>query len=79
MRKLLAVLALISAACTVTTPPPALPEPGEAAHGLTIEEEALILQLEDRRQYDAGSAGDPDRNAVLGAGCSQRRSHISLR
>jgi cyclophilin family peptidyl-prolyl cis-trans isomerase/HEAT repeat protein len=47
MRKLLILLAF---GCTVA-PPPA-PKPAPEIHGLTIEEEAQILALEDRREYD---------------------------
>lgn len=42
-------------ACTTATPPPQ-PETAPAPagpHGLTIEEEASLLALEDRREYDA--------------------------
>ncbi len=50
---LLAVSGLV--ACTTSAPPApvvsAAPEPA-APHGLTVEEEARILALEDRREYD---------------------------
>jgi cyclophilin family peptidyl-prolyl cis-trans isomerase/HEAT repeat protein len=63
MRRALVLAALTFAACTSTTTPPATsPEPAPAPaadrtqpvvmHGLTIEEEARILELEDGRQYD---------------------------
>ncbi|HEX6101367.1 MAG TPA: peptidylprolyl isomerase [Thermoanaerobaculia bacterium] len=52
MRKLLPVILL--AACTIQQPPPpALPVPPAEPHGLTVEEEARILALEDRREHDA--------------------------
>ncbi|HUP45209.1 MAG TPA: peptidylprolyl isomerase [Thermoanaerobaculia bacterium] len=51
MRRLLP-LALIAAACT-TTPPPT---PAPVTHGFTIEEEANVLALEDRREFDAAWA-----------------------
>jgi len=59
MRKLLPLILLIS--CATQTPPPATPAPTpapvrEGPYGLTIEEEATILALEDRR--------DPDPNVV---------------
>lgn len=58
MRQLAASALLLFVACaTATTPPPA-PEPSpapaaEEVHGMTIEEEASILRLEDRRELDA--------------------------
>jgi cyclophilin family peptidyl-prolyl cis-trans isomerase/HEAT repeat protein len=52
MRKLLPVILLV--ACTIQqTPPPAAPAPPAEPHGLTVEEEARILALEDRREHDA--------------------------
>src|SRR5512145_1582169 len=52
MRKLLALPLLL--ACTTTTPPPQAPEPAPPApYGLTIAEEARVLALEDRREWDA--------------------------
>ncbi|HYC87832.1 MAG TPA: peptidylprolyl isomerase [Thermoanaerobaculia bacterium] len=54
MRKLLPLILL--AACATQTPPPppaAAPLPvREGPYGLTVEEEATILALEDRRQHD---------------------------
>ncbi|HSP14892.1 MAG TPA: peptidylprolyl isomerase [Thermoanaerobaculia bacterium] len=49
MRKLV-LLALLPLACTVPPRPAAAPA---EVHGLTVEEEAQILALEDRREYDA--------------------------
>lgn len=52
MRRLLPA-ALLAAACTTvppTVPPVAAPP---APHGFTIEEEARVLALEDRREFDA--------------------------
>jgi cyclophilin family peptidyl-prolyl cis-trans isomerase/HEAT repeat protein len=50
-----ALLALLLSACA-TTPPPPLPKPAAPAipevYGFTIEEEARILRLEDRREFD---------------------------
>ncbi|HEY6843313.1 MAG TPA: peptidylprolyl isomerase [Thermoanaerobaculia bacterium] len=55
MRKLVAVL-IITGCTTATTPPPApvAPQP-PAPYGFTIDEEAQILRLEDRREYDAAT------------------------
>ncbi|MEO8383071.1 MAG: HEAT repeat domain-containing protein [Acidobacteriota bacterium] len=50
MRKLLPLI-VIAFACA--TPPPIVTEPPPAEpHGFTIEEEAAILRLEDRREHD---------------------------
>lgn len=51
MRKLLPLI-VIAFACA--TPPPIVTEPPLPAepHGLTVEEEATILRLEDRREHD---------------------------
>ncbi len=49
MRRLLAVIAITG--CTAApTPPPSTPQP--SPYGFTIEEEARLLSLEDRREYD---------------------------
>jgi cyclophilin family peptidyl-prolyl cis-trans isomerase/HEAT repeat protein len=48
MRRLLAVIVI--SGCTMATPP--APAPSPAPYGFTIEEEARILSLEDRREYD---------------------------
>lgn len=60
MRKLLPLILLLATACaTAPSPVPSVPGTalGEASpaepHGLTIEEEATILALEDRREHDA--------------------------
>jgi cyclophilin family peptidyl-prolyl cis-trans isomerase/HEAT repeat protein len=57
MRKLAFAPLLFVIACTTIAPaPPPAPPPAPAAptvHGFTIEEEARILRLEDRREYDA--------------------------
>jgi cyclophilin family peptidyl-prolyl cis-trans isomerase/HEAT repeat protein len=55
MRKLAPVL-LIALACTTTTAPPPATESSAtpaAPYGMTVAEEARILALEDRREYDA--------------------------
>ena len=55
MRKILAVL-IITGCTTATTPPPSPVAPQPAApYGFTIDEEAQILRLEDRREYDAAT------------------------
>jgi cyclophilin family peptidyl-prolyl cis-trans isomerase/HEAT repeat protein len=48
------ILSLLAAACGGTLPPapPAVVEP-LVDHGLTLQEEAKLLQLEDRREFDA--------------------------
>ena len=53
MRRLAAVL--IITGCTAVTPPPApvTTVASQAPYGFTVEEEARILRLEDRREYDA--------------------------
>jgi cyclophilin family peptidyl-prolyl cis-trans isomerase/HEAT repeat protein len=48
MRRLLAVIAITGC----TTAPPPTPTPQAAPYGFTIEEEARVLALEDRREYD---------------------------
>lgn len=56
MRRAIPLILLALAGCTtVSKPSPATaPEPATAAvHGLTVGEEARILALEDRREYDA--------------------------
>jgi cyclophilin family peptidyl-prolyl cis-trans isomerase/HEAT repeat protein len=56
MRKLLPLILFVACATQQAPPPPAAPAPAPAAagpHGLTIEEEARILALEDRREHDA--------------------------
>ncbi|HJQ37032.1 MAG TPA: peptidylprolyl isomerase [Thermoanaerobaculia bacterium] len=54
MRIAVAAALLLALACTTTTAPPAPEAGGTPApqRGLTIEEEARILALEDRREYD---------------------------
>jgi cyclophilin family peptidyl-prolyl cis-trans isomerase/HEAT repeat protein len=57
MRKIAFAPLLLAIACTTIAPaPPPGPPPAPAApavHGFTIEEEARVLRLEDRREYDA--------------------------
>src|SRR5438445_10482116 len=50
MRRLLAVIAITGCTTAPSPPPPAAAQP-EAPYGFTVEEEARILQLEDRREY----------------------------
>ncbi|HEX8169307.1 MAG TPA: HEAT repeat domain-containing protein, partial [Thermoanaerobaculia bacterium] len=58
MRKLAPAILLLALACTTTPPAPvpaAAPQPSAAPepdHGMTTQEEARILALEDRREYD---------------------------
>jgi cyclophilin family peptidyl-prolyl cis-trans isomerase/HEAT repeat protein len=62
MRRLLAVALLLTACTTSTTPPtptttaPAAQAAAADPYGLTLDEEATILRLEDRREYDKGVA-----------------------
>ena len=59
MRKLLILLAFIPLSCSFTAPPPtATPE----SHGFTVDEEARILQLEDRREFDPQVAAEWSQN-----------------
>jgi cyclophilin family peptidyl-prolyl cis-trans isomerase len=59
MRKL--ALVLVVTACAVPPSPPPAPAPAPAqaeapahtVHGFTVEEEAHVLRMEDRREYDA--------------------------
>src|SRR5713226_10712400 len=51
MRRLLAVIA-ITGCTTAPSPPPAAPVQPASPYGFTVEEEAQILALEDRREYD---------------------------
>jgi cyclophilin family peptidyl-prolyl cis-trans isomerase/HEAT repeat protein len=57
-RRALLVALLVPLACASPTPPPpaSLPASGIAVEGFTIEEEARILAIEDRREFDAGVA-----------------------
>src|SRR5258708_31139209 len=63
MRRTILALALATACTTVTPPPPSAPPPpvrpsAEAQpYGLTLEEEASVLRIEDRREYDKALAG----------------------
>ncbi|HET8798640.1 MAG TPA: hypothetical protein VFO89_13190, partial [Thermoanaerobaculia bacterium] len=64
MRILAAPMLALFAACAVAPPPAPAPAPAAPAapvtetapadpHGMTIDEEAQILRLEDRREFDA--------------------------
>ncbi len=58
MRHLAPVLLLLGIACTATPPPApvaATPEAPAGPYGMKVEEEARILALEDRREYDAAT------------------------
>src|SRR5688572_16522108 len=54
MRTLAPLVLLLAIACTTAPPPPAATPPPTPAepYGMTVEEEARILALEDRREYD---------------------------
>ncbi|MHB0971341.1 MAG: HEAT repeat domain-containing protein [Thermoanaerobaculia bacterium] len=57
MRTYAPLLLLALVACTAAPPPAPAPEPVQAGpHGITAMEEAQILRLEDRREYDAAVA-----------------------
>ncbi|MBK5258559.1 MAG: peptidylprolyl isomerase [Thermoanaerobaculia bacterium] len=51
MRKLLPILLFTAVSCSLNSRPPAPNRPPEA-HGLTLEEEAQILAMEDRREVE---------------------------
>ena len=55
MRKFLLLIS-VAAACTTAAPPQAPEPPPPEPVGLTIDQEARILALEDRREYDAALA-----------------------
>ncbi|HUP58939.1 MAG TPA: HEAT repeat domain-containing protein [Thermoanaerobaculia bacterium] len=58
MRPLALTALILTLACTTAAPPPP-PAPAPAQpeqHGFTVEEEARILMLEDRREYDPAFA-----------------------
>jgi len=52
-----ALLALLLSACAAAPPPPPKPAPAPApeVYGFTVEEEARVLRLEDRREFDAAT------------------------
>jgi cyclophilin family peptidyl-prolyl cis-trans isomerase/HEAT repeat protein/thiol-disulfide isomerase/thioredoxin len=52
MRKLLPLF-LFTFACATQPPPPPQPEAPFEPHGLTVEEEAAVLAMEDRREHPA--------------------------
>ena len=54
MRKLALPILILSLACTTTTAPPPSAETAQPAepYGMTVAEEARVLMLEDRREYD---------------------------
>jgi cyclophilin family peptidyl-prolyl cis-trans isomerase/HEAT repeat protein len=61
MRKACPLVLVFALACTTNPPPPAVrapaPPPATAqVFGLTVEEEARVLALEDRREYDPSLA-----------------------
>jgi cyclophilin family peptidyl-prolyl cis-trans isomerase/HEAT repeat protein len=64
MRNALLLAGLAAFACTVTPPPAPAPPPAAPAwsHGFTLEEEAQLLRLEDRREYDRATAAQWSQN-----------------
>lgn len=53
MRNTIPIALMLTLACTTATPPPtAAPAAAEEPYGMTVEEEARILALEDRREVD---------------------------
>jgi cyclophilin family peptidyl-prolyl cis-trans isomerase/HEAT repeat protein len=61
MRKIILAPLLLAIACTTAAPPPAppvhaAPPRPPQPYGFTIDEEVRMLQVEDRRQYDAALA-----------------------
>ncbi|HEY5609579.1 MAG TPA: hypothetical protein VIL97_00115, partial [Thermoanaerobaculia bacterium] len=55
MRRFLVTIPLFVVACTTAVAPPAV-DSAAPPHGLTLEEEAAILRLEDRRELDRDTA-----------------------
>jgi cyclophilin family peptidyl-prolyl cis-trans isomerase/HEAT repeat protein len=58
MRHLAPILLLLGIACTATPPPAPVettPDVPAGPYGMKVEEEARILALEDRREYDAAT------------------------
>jgi cyclophilin family peptidyl-prolyl cis-trans isomerase/HEAT repeat protein len=76
MRKLLPLILFVACA-TGQAPPPAAPAPpaelSAEPHGLTVEEEATILGLEDRREHNAAVV-----NAWVAQPNAQHRLRIAL-
>ncbi|MGZ7081373.1 MAG: HEAT repeat domain-containing protein, partial [Thermoanaerobaculia bacterium] len=61
MRRLIPLVLLISVGCAILpkrAPAPVKPAAPAAVHGLTTEEEARVLALEDRREYDPSLTAD---------------------
>ena len=60
MRKLSLLVLLAGMACTTAAPPPAPAPPSQPAgpYALTVEEEARVLALEDRREYDPAAVAE---------------------
>src|SRR5688572_24607254 len=53
MRNTVPFALMLTLACTAATPPPpTTSSAAEAPYGMTVEEEARILALEDRREVD---------------------------
>src|SRR5688500_19020339 len=55
LRRLTAAALAVTAACT-TAPPP--PPAAPAVHGFTLDEDARVLALEDRREFDPAWAAE---------------------
>ena len=73
MRTPVSLALLLAVACTTAAPPPAPPPAAAPQQGLTIEEEARILALEDRREYDPALAASWAQHAD-----AQHRIRIAL-
>jgi HEAT repeat protein len=87
-----ALLALLLSACATTPPPPApkavAPPAAPEVYGFTIEEEARILRLEDRREFDRTLVNEWINNQnplhrrrmalALGRICSQTESRAGI-
>src|SRR4051794_37524108 len=62
MRRILTLLMFATVACKTAAPPPPPTFVPPVIHGLTAEEEAKILRMEDRREYGPAVASEWSQN-----------------